>query len=232
MSNQEYSFNDKNKIIDEIIKPFFSDQNFATKNENDYLFIATDCIKRVEIIKNPIFQTFNISFSFSADDPYVQSKITSFENNEQSFCDVFKAVISNFDETQGYFSKILSIASLTTINQSFFDLQSLNNGFLNDNFYNKIKEKLLEQNKKFVKSDFDYLNSLCFYYILKLLTDSLNIQVTPPTGTPVILNINKNVPILAPIPLDIVKDVKESILIDFNNDLNDFKTENEKFNNF
>lgn len=191
MADEEYIFSDKQKMIDNLIKPFFQNISIDT-TVDDYLLILKECILKLGVFKNPIFETLQLNFPYTEVNitPQFVQLIPTFPSTNQLSAEnalivIFNAAFSYFNMTGEFISILSSVAPAVL---QIFEIPD--NDFFN-NFYSK-----LNPNKRndLQKSDFDNLNSLIFYYIIKFLADCIYIQITPPPGTPIILNVNSEIP--------------------------------------
>lgn len=228
---EEYSLKDMDKVIDNDLLPFFM-QDLIYKTKNDYLAVVVKCIERCDIFKNAIFETLQISFVFSADDPYILGKLE--EIPEKEIESIFSAAFANFDTSPPApsnlmtFSNPLLAAGAQVVIQQNFEIVSRGpdddtsfDSFINEKFYSKIKSKL-ENNKsvQLQKADFARLNALCFYFILNLMADCLYIQVTiVATGVVILLNANSDKPVLTQ---DVIDVILEKNIADFEKAIGDF----------
>jgi hypothetical protein len=229
---EEYSLKDMDKIIDNDLLPFFM-QDLIDKKKKDYLAVVVKCIERCDIFKNAIFETLQISFVFSADDPYILGKLEEISSPEKEIESIFSAAFANFDTSPPAPSSLMTFSNpLLAAGAQVAIQQKLEIGskgpddtsfvsFINEKFYSKIKSKL-ENNKsvQLQKADFARLNALCFYFILNLMADCLYIQVTiVATGVVILLNANSDKPVLMQ---DIIDVILEKNIADFEKAIDDF----------
>lgn len=239
MSDNEYSLKNMTKVINNILLPFFS-QDLVDKNEKDYLKIVVSCIERCDIFKNAIFETLKVSFIFSFDDPYILSKLKDIRD-EKAIESIFAAAFANFDVMPSAptnlmtFANPLKIAGAEVIHQQSFDIEnklpddSSKLSFINEKFYLTVKEKIKNQSNPLQRFEFDFLNALCFYFILNLIADCLYIQVTIiATGVVILLNANSDKPALIQ---DTIENILNKNILDFEKELDNFFENRSNTNN-
>jgi hypothetical protein len=211
MSNNEYSFSDKKKIVEEILTPFFQSQTSDTTHV-DYILLLKKCILALDIFKNSTFETLGISFVY--DEIQIQSQIENIIKTINKLQDINSlSIILNeafsYFAVNGQFSQFMQSATVTFSLQQTVTIPVDDNIFLNNNFYNKIKELISNTSLSLSNDDFAYLNALCIYYIIKYIADCTFIQLTLPNGVIVPLHAMSK----EPMPIDPLK-TTESILDD------------------
>ncbi len=206
MSNEEYTFSEKKRVIEEILMPFFQQQTPDTSHV-DYILVLKECILKFDVFKNSVFETLGISFIY--DETLIQSqietRITSLQDIN-SLSIILNEAFSYFSGS-GQFSQLMSTATVTFLLQQNVLIPVDDNVTLNEKFYDKIKELISDVNLKLSIDDFAYINSLSIYYILKYMADCTFFQLTLPNGVLIPLNVSSD----APMPLDTTKTEEERI---------------------
>ncbi len=204
MSNEEYTFSEKKRVIEEILMPFFQQQTPDTSHV-DYILVLKECILKFDVFKNSVFETLGISFIY--DETLIQSqietRITSLQDIN-SLSIILNEAFSYFSGS-GQFSQLMSTATVTFLLQQNVLIPVDDNVTLNEKFYDKIKELISDVNLKLSIDDFAYINSLSIYYILKYMADCTFFQLTLPNGVLVPLNVSSD----APMQLDTTKEEEE-----------------------
>jgi len=187
MTDEEYAFSEKDKVITNLLIPFFQNMTVDTSAE-DYISIISQCILKLDVFKNQAFETLGLQFPYTPEFIYRYPPFSQLNNkmtNETAMVAVLNAAFSYFN-VGGEFISTAAVASPVVLQIS----QILNNDFFID-FYDKLKTDKLN---KLQKEDFEYLNGLIFYYIIKFLADCIFIQLTIPPATPLIINANSSAP--------------------------------------
>ncbi len=204
MSNEEYTFSEKKRVIEEILMPFFQQQTPDTSHV-DYILVLKECILKFDVFKNSVFETLGISFIYDETliQPQIEARITSLQDIN-SLSIILNEAFSYFSGS-GQFSQLMSTATVTFLLQQNVLIPVDDNVTLNEKFYDKIKELISDVNLKLSIDDFAYINSLSIYYILKYMADCTFFQLTLPNGVLVPLNVSSD----APMQLDTTKEEEE-----------------------